>query len=252
MVKVHQANLIRTTQAIQSQSFKGLVIDAMTSPVRYFTDSRRTDYFLKNINFEINKGERVALLGRNGSGKTTLCRLIARELFPSSGQINCSSRVSFFSQLDACLIPELSGLENLELLTEFTLSHLSSNEKKSVIEDCIEFSEIGEKVHQAVETYSQGMKSRLSLSFISAVPRDLLILDEVHTHADVGFRQKLSQRLKNLITDSNIVIVVSHFEEDLRHVCTRGLVLDRGEVAFDGGIEKAIAFHKLMSGVVHA
>lgn len=249
MVQFRQANLVRTTQTFKSQSFKGLIVDAIASPVRFFTQTRQTDFFLKDVSFEIQKGERVALLGRNGSGKTTLCRMIAKELFPSAGQAHCTSQVSFFSQLDACLIPELSGYENLQMLADFTLSHFNLQQKSRVIAECIEFSEIGEKIHHAVETYSQGMKSRLSLSFISAVPRDLLILDEVHTHADVGFRQKLSQRIRHLITESNIVIIVSHFEEDLRHVCNRGLVLDQGQIVFDGGIEKALACHRLLNGL---
>ena len=227
-------------------TLKNLAIAALQAPVSYFTQKKVTEYFLKDINIEIGLGEKVAFIGRNGSGKSTLCRLIAGQLFPSSGKISTLARISHFSQLEDSFFPELTGRENLEFFMSVLFPGLEPVEFKNVINECINFSGLEKKIDRPVETFSQGMVSRLALSLITAHSHEFLIMDEVHNHADEEFRKKLSERLQKTIACSKSFVIVSHYLDDLLSSCDRGIVFDAGHVIFDGSIEKAVACYRLM------
>lgn len=245
LLKLNNINLARTNSYYQSDTIKGLLTQALPFSVKERIASKKTEFFLKDINLHISAGERVALIGNNGSGKSSLCRLIAEQLYPSSGSIQNSFKVSLFSQIETAFYKELSGKENLKFFIKFLYSDQTLEQQKAILENAISFSELGNEIDRMVETYSLGMVSRLALSLILCKKHDLLILDEIQSHSDFVFRQKVLERLKNVIDSSRTVIIVSHQIEELHETCHRGVLLENGKIIFDGGIQKAIAAYKL-------
>jgi ABC-type polysaccharide/polyol phosphate transport system ATPase subunit len=120
---------------------------------------------------------------------------------------------------------------------------LSSSEKKDIIEDAINFSELNEFIDIPYNKYSKGMQSRLCLSLISARPGDLLVLDEVFDGADQFFKEKITKRVVSMIKSSGASFIVSHNPEHLRTTCNRLIVIDNKKIVFDGGIEEGINFY---------
>ncbi len=247
MLIIKDLNLIRTNSFYKAETFKGFVVDALLSTVKGMKEQNYTEFFLNKINLEVKKGERVALLGRNGSGKSTLCKVMASQLFASSGQIDCSFQVSLFSQLENIFFKDLSGKENLKYVLKFIYRDASKAELERLLANAIEFSGLGNSLERQMATYSTGMVSRLSLSLILAKNHDLLILDEIQTHADQEFSKKVKEKLADVINGSNTVIMVSHTLEDVAGICERGVVLDKGSIVFDGNIQKAMGVYSLLN-----
>lgn len=248
MLKLKNINLIRTSSFYRSDSLKALLAQAIASPFKMLLESKKTEFFLKDINLEIVQGERIALLGKNGSGKSTLCRLMAAHLFPSSGNITCNFEVSLFSQVESTFFGELSGRENLDYLIRFLYSRDNNDERARLLSEAIHFSELGTAIDRRVETYSSGMYNRLAMALVLARHHDLLILDEMDSHVDLSFRNKVQEKMQKVIDSSNSVIVVSHTLDETINNCTRGIVLDNGKVVFDGNIQKAVRCYRLLNG----
>ena len=248
LLKLNNINLIRTNSYYKTETIKSFFTTAIMSPIKSLLSSQVTEFYLENINLSIENNERVAILGSNGSGKSTLCRLIASQLFASSGTITNSFEIGLFSQIDRSFYKELSGRENLKYFIKFIYNKLSKQEQAVLLQEAVVFSQLGSAIDRQVETYSTGMVSRLALSLILAKKHDLLILDEIQSHTDIGFRNKVSERVKNIIKTSNTVIIVSHFLDEIKDLCTRGIVLENGKIIFDGNIDKAVACYRLSNG----
>lgn len=191
----------------------------------------------KNISFDIYPGERVALVGVNGVGKTSLCRAIAGFYAPSSGQIERHGKIRALFDATTFVQAELTGRENAWLLA----SLLYPNEDVSpLVEEALEFSELGKFLDVPIRTYSKGMLARLGLSLSALKGSDLLILDEVFDGADQFFREKISARMQQVVRQSGAVIFISHSEEQIRRVCNRLLLLCDGAIVFDGSVEQGL------------
>lgn len=248
LLALKNINLIRTSAYYRTDTLKALVINSLLSPLKSLIEKGKTEYFLKDINISIQNGERVAILGPNGSGKSTLCKLIASQLFASSGQIVNSFDVKLFNQIEHSFYKELSGRENLHYFIKFIYPELKKSEQIELIRQAADFSGLKDSLDKQIETYSSGMLSRLALSLVLAKKHDLLILDEIQSHADFEFRTKISARLKDIINASSAVIIVSHYVDEITESCERGIVLDKGKIIFDGKIQKAVAAYRILSG----
>ncbi|MBY0552883.1 ATP-binding cassette domain-containing protein [bacterium] len=248
MLALKNINLIRTSAYYRTDTLKSLVLNSFVSPLKSLIEKGSTEYFLKDVTLEVKPGERIAILGPNGSGKSTLCRLIASQLFASSGQMINSFDVKLFNQLEHSFYKELSGRENLKYFLQFIYPELTKTQHEGLVAFAADFSGLQIALDKQLVTYSSGMLSRLALSLILAKKHDLLILDEIHSHADLEFRKKISTRLKDIINTSNAVIIVSHFIDEITDSCERGIVLDKGKVIFDGNIQKAVAAYRLLNG----
>ena len=248
LLEIQSLDLAYSARFFKQTSIKDTFISAFKSPLAFLVNKEKTRPVLKNLNFKVDRGDRVALVGINGSGKTSLCRCIAGTLKPNNGIIkqNCSARV--IMQTDCFFFPELTGEENAYILAEFLYQDFPATKRKEIVEESLDFSGLGNFRHSPVETYSMGMKSRLSLSLATAHPQELLVLDEVYTHADEFFQQKIRERFKNQIKSSGAVIIVSHYEKDLMELCNRGVVLQDGEIKYDGSVETALRAYRLMNG----
>lgn len=249
LLEIENLDLVFPLQHFRTTSARDFFISAVKAPWNFVTSQRRTLPILKNISFKINRGDRIALMGINGSGKTSLCRCITGSLEPSRGIIKKHVKPRAVIQTEATFYPELTGRENAELLSNFMYDDLTSEDRRQLTAEVIEFSGLGSFADSPVDTYSLGMKTRLSLALTTAKPSDLLILDEVYNHADEFFQKKVEDRVKNQIAGSGAVLLISHYEKDILEFCNRGIVLHQGEILCDSTVKVALKTYRFMNGV---
>lgn len=217
---------------------RDLFVDAVSHPVDFFFKPKEIFYVLNGINLEITKGMRVGILGVNGSGKTTLCRCLAGMMKAQQGTVESQAEIRAIFDTGTGIMPELTGRENA-----FLLARLFFPKEKNIsplVNEAIEFSELGHFIDIPFKNYSKGMQSRLMLSLVSSKSTDVLILDEVFDGADVFFQKKLANRMKNFIERAGATIFVSHSAEQVRQICNKVLIINQGQVHFFGEVEPGI------------
>lgn len=193
---------------------------------------------LNNININISPGESVALLGHNGSGKSTLLKTIGGILAPSSGHIEIRGRVAALLELGAGFHPDLTGRENIFL--NAAILGMSKNEIQESFDDIVSFSGIGDFVDSQVKFYSSGMYIRLAFAVAVHSNPDVLLVDEVLAVGDEPFQRKCLERIRRFQDEGRTILFVSHSAEQVRDVCSRAIVLDRGTLIFDGEVNEGI------------
>lgn len=179
-----------------------------------------------------------ASLGKNGSGKSTLLRVMSGIYQPDKGEAMASGPVNLLSNVRIGFNGNLSGRENAYLYGSI-LGH-SRETMNQLMDSIIEFSELEAFIDQPLRTYSSGMQARLGLSVASAVQPEILLIDEVLAVGDEGFKDRSRERIKSMVEDAATVIIVSHNLNYLKQVCDRMLVMENGEVVFEGLPEEAI------------
>lgn len=213
-------------------------LSLFTSKVRY-KENKAVD----NMSFDIQKGEGVALIGRNGAGKSTILKMITGVSFPSEGEVIVNGRVSALLELAAGFNPEFTGRENIYL--KCNIMGMSEKEIKEVEAPIVEFAEIGDYIDQPVRTYSSGMKARLGFAINSNIQPEILIIDEALSVGDKAFRQKCVKKVRKIMENGEVTLLfVTHSSGFAKEFCTRGIVLEKGVMKFDGPIEEAIAFYE--------
>jgi lipopolysaccharide transport system ATP-binding protein len=197
---------------------------------------------IKNINLEINKRDRVGLLGHNGSGKSTLLKIISNITTPTSGEILVNGKICSILQGRVAFHPELTGLENIYLVG--ALHGMSSEQIDKKIDNIIEFSELKEFINTPIKRYSDGMSIKLAFSTLSHLDGDILILDEILATVDGFFREKVIKRILRKIDEEYLTLIfVSHQIENIKDVCKKIVILERGEVKFVGGLDDGIKIY---------
>ena len=214
----------------------------ITSPIKFFFQRSQKVDVLKDFSLEVRKGDIVGVLGINGAGKTTLCRTVAG-MFGKRKEIEIDGTLRAIFDTASVVQPELSGRENAWIVTNILYSQLSREERKNIVQEALEFTELENYFDAPFKHYSKGMKTRLFLSIVSARPCNLLILDEVFNGADKYFNEKVSSRIKAIIEDSGAVLFISHSEEIIREVCNRIIVIGQQKLLFDGGVSEGINFY---------
>ncbi|MFT4221282.1 MAG: ABC transporter ATP-binding protein [Microbacterium sp.] len=194
---------------------------------------------LKDVSFTINEGESVAVMGLNGSGKSTTLKLVSGVLEPDEGTVLTRGRVAGLIEVGAGFHPELTGRENVYL--NAAILGMSERETKARFDEILAFSEIGEFIDQEVKRYSSGMFMRLAFSVAIHVELDVLLVDEVLAVGDAPFRAKCNEKLAELAQRGVTMMVVSHSRRQVKRLCSRGIVIRKGQVVFDGPIHDAIA-----------
>jgi ABC-type polysaccharide/polyol phosphate transport system ATPase subunit len=242
LLKVENVDLAFPMRTYAESTIKEAVIARLKDPMMLFRE-QESFYALKNINFEAFAGERIGVLGVNGAGKTTLCRCISGFYTPPNGSITARGKIRALYDSSLGVFPELSGRENLKVLGEIFYDPRHYDLKK-IIDESIEFSELGDFIDVPIKAYSKGMQLRLSMSLLSAAPADILILDEVFDGADEFFREKLIKRVKGLIDNSKLVIFVSHHGSQILEVCSRTLLINSGRIVFDGSPADALLMYR--------
>lgn len=225
-------------QHYRAQNVRDMFVSALSNPLDFLFKPKELFYVLNGVNLTIERGMRIGILGVNGSGKTTLCRCIAGMIIPQQGTISSKADVRAIFDTGTGILPELTGRENAMLLAR--LFFPTEKNVKTLVEESIEFSELGHFIDVPFNQYSKGMQSRLLLSLISSKPADILILDEVFDGADIFFQKKLAARMKAFIEKAGASIFVSHSPDQVREVCNKVLVISKGEVHFFGDVEPGI------------
>ncbi|MDG6881405.1 Teichoic acids export ATP-binding protein TagH [Phocoenobacter uteri] len=204
------------------------------------TNSSRSDA-LSDVSIKFYRGDIVGILGRNGSGKSTLCRVISGVLEPTEGEVISRLDIGFLLSLKSFFSKELSGIDNIYLTG--ALLGKTKQEIEEKIDDIIDFSELQDSINKPVETYSNGMLSRLAFSIATTYRSDILIIDEVLSVGDKYFKAKCKKRMESIIKDSQLIILVSHSDSDIKKMCNRAILLDKGKVILDGSVDEVLEYY---------
>lgn len=191
-----------------------------------------------DVNFNIEAGTTVGLLGQNGSGKSTLLKLIGGIVSPSTGTVQSRGRVAALLELGAGFHPDLSGRENVYL--NAAILGLSKDQVDEQFDAIHEFSGIGEFIDTAVKFYSSGMYVRLAFAVAVHTDPDVLLVDEVLAVGDEAFQRKCMDRIHQFRNEGRTIILVSHSAQQVQELCDRGILLHHGKVVFDGDINRAV------------
>jgi lipopolysaccharide transport system ATP-binding protein len=206
---------------------------ARQTPQQYF----REFWALKDVSFEVKKGETVGIIGRNGSGKSTLLQLICGTLTPNSGTVETSGRIAALLQLGSGFNPEFTGRENVYM--NASILGLAKDEIDARFDKIAAFADIGDFIERPVKTYSSGMVMRLAFAVQSQIDPDILIVDEALSVGDAKFQAKCFNRLKKLKDGGTSILLVTHSSEQIVTHCTNALLLESGKV-FEAGHPRSV------------
>lgn len=213
------------------------VIEASGLGLSYNLDGK-TFWALQNINFSVKEGEIVGIIGPNGAGKTTLCRVVSGILKPDSGSVLVNGEIATLLSFGTGFNKQLSGMDNI-ILNGLMLG-IPKADIQRLLNEIIEFSELGQFMHNPVKNYSSGMLSRLGFSIASVIEPDIFIIDEALSAGDMAFYEKASARIQEMINSSKAVIVVTHSMHFITKICTRAIWLKNGRIQYDGDPKEAV------------
>lgn len=193
---------------------------------------------LHDISFSLSKGDRLAIVGKNGSGKTTLLQVLAGIISPEVGQVSTRGRVTSLININLGIQVEATGHRNI------TLRGLAAGYSHKIIEqrrrEIAEFSELGEFLDMPMETYSSGMRMRLTFAIATAFEPEILILDEWLSAGDASFKEKATMRMQDFVEQAGILVLASHSRKLLLDNCEKGMWLDEGTIRAFGDAEQII------------
>jgi len=197
---------------------------------------------LKDVSFEINQGDVVGIIGRNGAGKSTLLKILSRITEPTEGRITLRGRVSSLLEVGTGFHPELTGRENVFL--NGTILGMRRAEIRSKFDEIVAFAEVEKFLDTPVKHYSSGMHMRLAFGVAAFLEPEILIVDEVLAVGDAEFQKKCLGKMNDVARGGRTVLLVSHNMSAVNQLCTRGLVLSQGRVAFCGSTGESIATYR--------
>ncbi len=203
---------------------------------------------VKNISFDVKKGEILGIIGRNGSGKSTMLKAIGGIFKPDSGIIDTKGNKVSLMSIGVGFKPEISGRENIVIsgmLLGFSIDYI-----RSKVDEIIEFSELGDFIDKPVRMYSSGMYSKLAFSITAVLDTDIMLIDEVLSVGDAGFRKKSAEKMRELIDDENrTVLIVSHDMFTLQQLCNKMLWMQDGVMQTYGEVDEVIQEYERYMGV---
>lgn len=195
---------------------------------------------LDNFSTEIHRGEAIGVIGKNGSGKSTFLKILARITAPTMGCVTMHGRVASMLEVGTGFHPEMTGRENIYL--NGSILGMSSKEIELKVDEIISFSECAQFIDTPVKHYSSGMYVKLAFSVAAHLDSDILLLDEVLAVGDMNFQKKCLNKMKDIVESENrTVVFVSHNMDNIRELCTRCILLDKGKMLVDGSIDEAVA-----------
>lgn len=196
-------------------------------------ETQDSDFWaLKDISFEVRKGEALGIIGRNGAGKSTLLKVLSRITKPTKGRFEINGRVSSLLEVGTGFHPELTGRENIYL--NGTILGMRRAEIKVKFDEIIEFSGVEEFIDTPVKHYSSGMKVRLAFSVAAHLEPEVLIIDEVLAVGDAEFQKKCLGKMEDVTGEGRTVLFVSHNMGAVRNLCKSGIVLQKGKSVYEG------------------
>jgi len=194
---------------------------------------------LKNVSLDVEAGETVALLGLNGSGKSTLLKHISGVMLPDTGTVKTRGRVAGLIEVGAGFHPDLSGRDNVFL--NGAILGMTEQQIKERFDAIVEFSEIGQFIDTEVKFYSSGMYLRLAFSVAVHTDPEVFLIDEILAVGDEPFQRKCIDKIQELAHEGKTLVVVSHDLDLVSRICDRGILMEHGNVKFDGPIHEAVS-----------
>lgn len=217
----------------KTNSMKGLFVNMFRGGRSY-----EKQKVLKDVSFDVKKGEFLGIVGRNGGGKSTLLKLLAGIYSPDSGAVTINGKLTPFIELGVGFSPELTGRENVYL--NGALFGFDRKEMDAMYDEIVAFAELEKFMDQKLKNYSSGMQVRLAFSIAVRANTDILVLDEVLAVGDENFQQKCLQQFRSFKKEGKTIILVSHSMDMIEKFCDRAIVISKGQVEFDGDPTKAI------------
>jgi lipopolysaccharide transport system ATP-binding protein len=204
-----------------------------------------------DVSFELKAGEVTAIIGANGAGKSTLLKMITGTVRPTTGRIGISGRVNALLELGLGFNPEFTGRQNVYMSAG--MMGLSTREIDTMLQEVIEFAEIGEFFEMPLRIYSSGMQARLAFAVATVIQPDVLIVDEVLSVGDAYFQHKSFDRIRRFKEDGVAILLVSHSMADVRALCDRAILLEKGRLSKDGSADEVVDFyHAMIASAEHA
>ena len=203
-----------------------------------FKKKKKKEYFwaLKNISFEIKKGEVVGIVGSNGAGKSTLLKVVSGVYKPTNGKVETNGKISPMIELGAGFDGELTARENIYLNGAILGYSKDFIDKK--FNEIVEFSELKDFLDVPVKNFSSGMSAKLAFSISTVVNPEILIVDEILSVGDIKFQKKSKNKMMSMIKGGTTVLYVSHSLDSIRELCTKVIWLDHGEIVMIGDAKK--------------
>ena len=229
MIKIKNVSMKFNLGVEKDNSLKQVFIKLLS-----FKKKKKKDYFwaLKNISFEIEKGEVVGIVGSNGAGKSTLLKVVSGVYKPTTGHVEVDGKISPMIELGAGFDGELTARENIYL--NGAILGYSKKFIDEKFDEIVEFSELKEFLDVPVKNFSSGMTAKLAFSISTIVEPEILIVDEILSVGDIKFQDKSKNKMISMIKGGTTVLYVSHSLESIKALCTKVIWLDHGEIKMIG------------------
>jgi len=228
----------------KENNYVGQFSNLIKNPFYYLKNSHKQDqilWALRNVNFEIKKGEIVGILGPNGAGKSTLLSISSRITLPTEGWADVFGRVGSLLQVGTGFHNELTGRENIYL--NGAILGMKKSEVRSKFDEIVEFSGISNFIDMPIKRYSSGMKVRLGLSVAIFLDPEILLIDEVLSVGDASFRKQSIEKVHELIGEGRSVLLVSHDIYTVQRLCQRSILIENGKIVKDAPTDEIVDFY---------
>jgi lipopolysaccharide transport system ATP-binding protein len=225
------------------QTFRDAIINFVKAPVRKWTrrsaDQSTNEFWaLKDVSFEVKKGEVIGIIGRNGAGKSTLLKILSRITSPTEGEIDIYGRVGSLLEVGTGFHPELTGRENIFL--SGSILGMRKREIEEKFDEIVKFAEIEKFIETPVKRYSSGMYVRLAFAVAAFLEPEILLVDEVLAVGDAAFQKKCLGKMGDVAKEGRTVLFVSHNMGAITRLCQRGILLDSGNLSAEGSMHDVV------------
>ena len=227
MIEVNHVSLCYRMPAERVSGMKEFLVQALQGKLQY-----KEFWALQDVNFSIEKGEVLGLVGANGAGKSTMLKVISGILKPTKGAVTVHGNIVPMLELGSGFDMELTGRENVFL--NGAILGYSEDFLKEKYQEIVDFSELGEFIEMPLRNYSSGMITRLAFSIATVVKSDILIVDEILSVGDAAFQKKSKNRMMELMSGGTTVLLVSHSAEQITEMCSRAIWLEKGKMKMIG------------------
>ncbi len=242
----------RIGQKQRTHHLREAIMEAVCGPFRRFRDAPtqapdETIWALRDVSFEVRRGEVVGVVGRNGAGKSTLLKILSRITEPTEGEAHIYGRVGSLLEVGTGFHPELTGRENIFL--NGAILGMKRREIEQKFDEIVGFSEVEKFIDTPVKRYSSGMYVRLAFAVAAHLEPDILVVDEVLAVGDLAFQKKCLGKMSAVASGGHTVLFVSHNTAAIESLCDRGIVLEGGSIAFAGSKSEAVTwYHRTIAG----
>lgn len=207
-----------------------------------FKNTHKEEFWaLKDVSFDVQRGDSIGIIGKNGAGKSTLLKILSRITPPTKGRVVCRGRVASLLEVGTGFHQELTGRENIFM--NGSILGMKRREIKQRFDEIVTFSGTEKFLDMQLKHYSSGMQLRLAFAVAAHLDPEIMILDEVLAVGDASFQRKCFQKMEDINSSGRTIILVSHNMTQVKQLCKKGLLLDQGKVLYSGDMQQAIAVY---------